>query len=356
MAVEKSIPVAEATAGTVDGIATSAVTRADATTGYRQEMVIADDTVNAARVKVQNAAPGSGDYGLTTRNIPSGTQAVSVAAGAEVDGHSASIGATTDAEATANGGVIALLKRLRTLLSAGLPAALGGSGGLKTELVSAVPAGANLIGKVTLTDGVDTASILAASTTSAATDTPLVIAHHPSSPLPVGGNKIGSVDIATAAATAKGTQGANGVPVQDLKDAGRTYVCITLDAAAGLAAEALATMSINHGSNVTSATSYTVPAGKTLRIIFFGSTVKNTSTVATNSRMRVRAAAAVSATSPILIANECGTAAAVANCSASDDSPFPEGIELAAGVQLGITHIESATTSTVSGCLIAYEY
>jgi hypothetical protein len=67
MATEKSIPVSEGTAGTLDGIATSAVTRADASTGYRQEMVIADDTVNAARAKVTNAAPGSSDYGLVSR-------------------------------------------------------------------------------------------------------------------------------------------------------------------------------------------------------------------------------------------------------------------------------------------------
>lgn len=55
--------------------------------------------------------------------------------GAQVDGHSASIGATTDAEATGNGSVIALLKRLRTLLSGGLPAALSALGNLKTAVL-----------------------------------------------------------------------------------------------------------------------------------------------------------------------------------------------------------------------------
>jgi hypothetical protein len=42
------------------------------------------------------------------------------------DGADAGVGATTDSEATGNGGVIAILKRLRTLLSGGLPAALVG--------------------------------------------------------------------------------------------------------------------------------------------------------------------------------------------------------------------------------------
>lgn len=42
------------------------------------------------------------------------------------DGAHATIGATTDAEATSNGSLVALLKRLRTLLAGGLPAALVG--------------------------------------------------------------------------------------------------------------------------------------------------------------------------------------------------------------------------------------
>lgn len=49
------------------------------------------------------------------------------------------IGASTDLEATGNGKLIALTKRLRTLLNGGLPAALGGSGGLKVEAVANVP-------------------------------------------------------------------------------------------------------------------------------------------------------------------------------------------------------------------------
>lgn len=51
------------------------------------------------------------------------------------DGALASVGTTTDAEAVGNGTVIALLKRLRTLLAAGLPAALVG-GRLDTNIGS----------------------------------------------------------------------------------------------------------------------------------------------------------------------------------------------------------------------------
>ena len=48
---------------------------------------------------------------------------------------SVGVGAIADAEATGNGSVIAVTKRLRTLLNAGLPAALGGNGGLKVDVV-----------------------------------------------------------------------------------------------------------------------------------------------------------------------------------------------------------------------------
>ena len=64
-----------------------------------------------------------------------GTVAVTAA-----DGSSVALGTTTDVEATANGSVIAILKRLRTLLNGGLPAALGANGGVKVEVLSDIAA------------------------------------------------------------------------------------------------------------------------------------------------------------------------------------------------------------------------
>lgn len=56
-------------------------------------------------------------------------------------GASGDIGTTTDAEASGNGSIIGVLKRLRTLLNAGLPAALGSNGGLKVDVVgTSIPA------------------------------------------------------------------------------------------------------------------------------------------------------------------------------------------------------------------------
>ena len=185
-------------------------------------------------------------------------------------------------------------------------------------------------------------------------------------PLPAGTNVIGHVIVDSGSITStdtpptltKGTQGATGYSVQDLKDAGRTQVTLYVDATAGTTAEAMATMSIvKGGSTASAATSYAVTSNKTFRIQFFGSSVKNSTTTATNSRARLRAApSSLSTTSPVMVSNEAGTPAAVANCTATDDSEIPDGIELVAGTLIGVSHIESASTSTFSCCIVGYEY
>lgn len=77
---------------------------------------------------------------------------------------SVGVGAAADAEATGSGSVIAILKRLRTLLNGGLPAALSASGAVKAAVIDAIPAGSAVIGKVdlnSLLDGLqDTVSLL----------------------------------------------------------------------------------------------------------------------------------------------------------------------------------------------------
>lgn len=69
---------------------------------------------DAELLDIRNAAPSASDYGAVTRPIPA----------TEVAG--VGIGAAADAEATVSGSVIAILKRLRTLLNGGLPALVGG--------------------------------------------------------------------------------------------------------------------------------------------------------------------------------------------------------------------------------------
>lgn len=63
------------------------------------------------------------DVALSTRTKPADVQAVSLAASSEADGHSATLGATTNAEATGDGTVVAILKRIRTLLGGTLTTA-----------------------------------------------------------------------------------------------------------------------------------------------------------------------------------------------------------------------------------------
>jgi hypothetical protein len=93
-------------------------------------------------VGTANPMPISDNGGIITVD---GTVAMTTAAAAQADGHSASIGATADADTAST--VIGRLKKLVTLLAAGLPAAFTAGGGVKAGLVDAIPAGANLVGK-----------------------------------------------------------------------------------------------------------------------------------------------------------------------------------------------------------------
>ncbi len=125
-----------------------------AETVIRQEFALGDATGDTAIAKVTNAAPTSSDYGLVVRPIPDGTQTVAgtvtanlgtlngAATDAKLD---ASVGQPVDAEATGNGSVIAILKRIRTLLSG--------------TLVVGLNAGSNVVGKVQLRNPGDTADL-----------------------------------------------------------------------------------------------------------------------------------------------------------------------------------------------------
>lgn len=82
-------------------------------------------------------------------------------------------------------------------LTNGQQAALQGdaSANLKVNLMTALPAGTNLIGSIKVTDGTNTAAVKAASTAAVAADPSLVVALSPNSPLPAGTNNVGNVGI-----------------------------------------------------------------------------------------------------------------------------------------------------------------
>ena len=118
------------------------------------------------------------------------------------------------------------------------------------------------------------------------------------------------------------------------------------------------TMNINTGGTVTTGTSYTVPAGKTLRLQVISGSVRTTNTTNQSGRLRVRSAVAVAASSGIImdlvIPGLTGTNAAGTGNLAN--YTVPDGIEIAAGAQIGISQIISATTSTVSCIVTGFLY
>jgi len=183
---------------------------------------------------------------------------------------------------------------------------------------------------------------------------PVVIASDQST-LPANITQVGNVAVA---ATSKGLQGTNFVPVQQPKDSGRTYVTFYIDAITGVTTEALVTMNINTAGTVTTGTSYSVPSGKTLRLTSYSVTIRATSTSAITGRIRVRSAATVAATSGIIfnadipVVSNAGVVGEGVNVSYN----VPDGVEIAATQQIGISQIISSTSSVVSAILIGFLY
>lgn len=156
---------------------------------------------------------------------------------------------------------------------------------------------------------------------------------------------------------AKGTQGASATPTQDLKDSGRTSLTFYLDDLTGSSSEVLATMGITKGGAAqTAATSYTVTAGKILRLTSIAFTVRSSTNASEQSKIRVRtAASSIAVTSPIVI-NMLGTAPAAGTFA--QNLTIPDGYEIAGGNQIAISHIEpiSANSTQITVCLVGFEY
>jgi hypothetical protein len=213
---------------------------------------------------------------------------------------------------------------------------------------SALPAGTNVIGHAI----VDSGTITTVSTVTAVTAI--------TNALPAGTNLIGHVDVdaITPPTLTKGTQSSTGFSVQQLHDSGRTFITFTVDAAVGTTATTLATMSINKAGAVTSSTNYTVTAGKTLRIQNFSLAVKQTNATMNNSRAYLNATASgtVATSSPVVDSLIVAAPVATTNAVGVVDANLAEGVELPAATNLGMSHIEVATTASVYISINAYEY
>lgn len=168
-------------------------------------------------------------------------------------------------------------------------------------------------------------------------------------------------DVGGNAATAKGVQPAAAIPTQDLKDSGRTKVVLTLTKATGIAAEALVTLTIKKGdATVTTGTSYTVTAGKILRLQSMFASITASTAAINNVAIRLREGAAsggaLALTSDIISELEASCPAAVIATSGQSWTSWPDGMELAGGQQIGVSMISALASGTVTVVIIGYEY
>jgi hypothetical protein len=184
--------------------------------------------------------------------------------------------------------------------------------------------------------------------------------------VPAGTNKIGTVDIATAAATAKGTQGVNGVPTQDLKDSGRNAVHFyTLIPVITTATDTLQSLTGTKAGATVIATSTpaVVTTGKTLRVTRLSATYIATATSGYGIvRLRFNTGGVVAVTSPIAATLAVGAGTpGTANSTGSVETILGEGWEFAAATGIGISvQGFAAVTATAVGYILVsvtgYEY
>jgi len=158
----------------------------------------------------------------------------------------------------------------------------------------------------------------------------------------------------------KGTQGATGFSVQNLKDAGRTYVTFTSDAVAGVTSETLLTMTQNRQGSTSSASTYTPTSGKTLRIQSITVGVQSGAGAGEWVRVKFRhnTAGATTTSSALVYTVACGTPQNQAATGGQVTAPIPDGLEIFGdGTQtIGFSHISSATTNVESITICGYEY
>jgi hypothetical protein len=169
-------------------------------------------------------------------------------------------------------------------------------------------------------------------------------------------------------AITKGTQGANGFTVQNLRDAGRVTLSWVVDKFAAVAtAEALLTVTESrNGAATTTWTSVLVTSGKRLRIQSLSAFLKVTTGTALQTchiGLRFNTAGAATASSPLIWRGALGTTVATALTSAQMDWEFPDGLEMLGDgtKQIGISAafpewVTASAVPTLTLVCIAYEY
>jgi hypothetical protein len=171
------------------------------------------------------------------------------------------------------------------------------------------------------------------------------------------------VSVTTFPCLTKGTQGATGASVQELKDAGRTLVTFTADAVTPAAADTLVTVAKLVGDTATAGvTTYAVTSGKTLRVQAISIAFTSSTTTANKVRVRLRtlSSGACIATSPLVgtyeLALPNGTLATNAG-QATVTIPLPDGLEFSGATRnVCLSAIAAAANGTLTITLIGFEY
>jgi len=199
----------------------------------------------------------------------------------------------------------------------------------------------------TINQGGNSAAVKAASTAAVATDPAVVIAVSPNN------------TVATTAPTlTKGTQGANGWSVQNLKDSGRTSFVAVASATTGVTTEALISLTPVRTVTAGSAgTSLTVTSGKTMRLQALSLSIRNTTTTQAGAIIRLRMnSTTVTATSQVFTAVATTSLNALAGGTNSVNIDLPDGFEISGTTQFGISQLCSTTSCTLDISLIGFEY
>lgn len=156
----------------------------------------------------------------------------------------------------------------------------------------------------------------------------------------------------------KGTQGANGFSVQDLKDAGRVIKTYSASAVTGSTSEALVTLTpyadLVAGST---GTSFAVTASKRLRLQTMIVTWRNNTNAAGGVTVRFRTnAGTVIVSSPVQFAVNATTSLATTGSGTTSTVIFPDGFELSGTMQFGVTQIAVGAVVGFDISVIGYEY
>lgn len=167
--------------------------------------------------------------------------------------------------------------------------------------------------------------------------------------LPTGANTIGTVNPPTIT---KGTQGAIGVTVQDLKDAGRNQTNYFMAAqVVSTATEALQSLTgYKSGAAVTATTTpAVVTTAKTYRINKVVITYVGIATAgAIQVNLRANTAGVVAIGSPLVDSWLVGANAVAAGVAETIVIDIPDGLEFAAGTGIGITVLGVGATGTAA--------